>query len=137
MTDIGLFWARTEGGVRVCGNLLGIFSDFSKRNVGLLLCGIGRETNGIDTSIHGEGVVNVVRRPPQTNRGPLSHVRPSVCALLPSSCPIKKARLGVEFLWGLVSRDWAGVLLDCLRCVWGVWRDASPPLEKMLATPRR
>ncbi|CAM9752297.1 unnamed protein product, partial [Hapterophycus canaliculatus] len=25
-----------------------------------------------------------------------------------------EAKLGAEFLWGLVSRDWAGVLLDCL-----------------------
>lgn len=30
---------------------------------------------------------------------------------------IDQARLGAEFLWGLVSRDWAGVLLDRLRLV--------------------
>eukprot|EP00904_Undaria_pinnatifida_P001413 jgi/Undpi1/11272/HiC_scaffold_30.g13570.m1 len=26
-----------------------------------------------------------------------------------------EAKLGAQFLWGLVSRDWAGILLDCLR----------------------
>ncbi|CAM9267828.1 unnamed protein product [Scytosiphon promiscuus] len=28
-----------------------------------------------------------------------------------------EAKLGAEFLWGLVSRDWAAVLLDCMRQV--------------------
>lgn len=31
--------------------------------------------------------------------------------------PPRQAKLGAEFLWGLVSRDWAGVVLDCLRLV--------------------
>lgn len=36
-------------------------------------------------------------------------VCPFVCTV------IDQAKLGAIFLWGLVSRDWAAVLLDCLR----------------------
>lgn len=73
--------------------------------------------------------------PPQTNRAPRSRSSARVCFRVAAVClhPKMKARLGVEFLWGLVSRDWAGVLLDCLRCVWGCGRSMlHVPVEKVL-----
>lgn len=39
------------------------------------------------------------------------------CACSARYLDLVQAKLGAEFLWGLVSRDWAGVVLDFLRCV--------------------